>query len=92
VAADSHVFALELSSQGVPVALLEQLAGTVLRHTGCSAVPAAELQAALTRATAGDTYGGARRCDLQLRANGGRLEILVSTNGGRVWQTSCAIP
>ena len=85
-------FALEFSSQGASVPLLEELAGQVFRHVGCTAFPTGELSAALTAATAGGTFGGARRCDVQFRAHNHTLDILVSANGGRIWQTSCAIP
>ena len=85
-------FALEFSSQGVPVPLLEQLAGQVLKYAGCADAPVEGLAAALEQATAGGGFGGAARCDVQLRARNGAVEILVSANGGRVWQTSCTIP
>jgi hypothetical protein len=87
-----HTLTLEFSSQGAPVPLLEELAGEVFRHVGCTTVPAQELAAALAKATAEGTFGGARRCDIQLRAHNHSLEILVSANGGRIWQASCAIP
>lgn len=83
---------MEFSSQGVPVPLLEELAGQVFRFVGCTAVPTQELTTALTNATTGRAFGGAPRCDLQLRAHNHTLEILVSANGGRIWQASCAIP
>ncbi len=51
-----------------------------------------QLRGALAQATADGTFGGARRCDVQLRAHNQKLEILVSANGGRLWQTSCDIP
>jgi hypothetical protein len=79
-------FALELSSQGAPVPLLQELVDQVLRHAGCANPPAGELEAALRTATADGTFGGARRCDVQLRAYDRRIEILVSANGGRIWQ------
>ena len=72
--------------------LLEELAGQVFRHVGCTTVPAGELAAALAKATADGAFGGARRCDVQLRAHNHTLEILVSANGGRIWQTACSIP
>lgn len=85
-------FTLELSGQGVSAPLLEQLAGQVIRHVGASSVPMEQLRGALAQATADGTFGGARRCDVQLRAHNQKLEILVSANGGRLWQTSCDIP
>jgi hypothetical protein len=92
VSTSPFAFALEFSSQGASVALLEELAGQVFRHVGCPAAPMGELGAALTAATAGSTFGGASRCDVQFRAHNHSLEILVSANGGRIWQTSCALP
>jgi len=74
------------------VSLLEALAGEVLRHVGCAAIPDAGLRAALEQGTAGGTFGGARRCDIQFRTHDQTLDILVSAGGGRIWQTSCAIP
>jgi hypothetical protein len=92
VSPDSFAFALEFSSQGTPVPLLEELAGQVFRHVGCTTAPTEELTAALAKAAAGGAFGGAPRCDVQFRAHNRTLEILVSANGGRIWQTSCAIP
>lgn len=85
-------FALELSGQGAPMALLADLAAQVCRHVGCDAVPENELTAALTTATAAGNAFGARRCDVQFLAKRHRLEIVVSSNGGRIWQTACALP
>jgi hypothetical protein len=85
-------FALEFSTQGAPVPLLEALAGQVFHYVGCVSPPTGELAAALTKATADGAFNGARRCDVQLRAHHQTLEILVSANGGRIWQSSCAIP
>jgi hypothetical protein len=92
VSSGPYTFLLEFSSQGAPLPLLETLAGEVFRHVGCTTAPTGELMAALAKATADDAFGGARRCDVQLHAHNQTLEILVSANGGRVWQGSCAIP
>ncbi len=92
VSPQEFAFALELSGQGAPLALLADLAAQVCRHVGCEAVPEQELAAALTKATASGNAFGARRCDVQFLAKRNRLEIVVSSNGGRIWQTACAIP
>ncbi len=84
-------FAIEFSSQGAPVSLLEELTANVLRYAGCRSLPGVELTDALTRAAAGGAFG-ARRCDVQFRARNQQVEILISSGGGRIWQTSCAIP
>lgn len=88
----SQPFTLEFSSQGTPAPLIEALAGQVFQYVGCTTVPAGELSAALARASGSGTFGGAGRCDVQLRAHGQTLDILVSANGGRIWQTRCTIP
>ncbi len=84
-----QTFALELSSQGAPVSLLQEIADRVFTYAGCVSAPVDDLAAALRQAAAGGTFGGVCRCDLQMRANQDRLEILVSANGGRIWQGSC---
>jgi hypothetical protein len=92
VAAHDFFFALEFSSQGASASLLGDLAARVLGHVGCSPEDVPALADALEKAVAKGAYGGERRCDLQFRAGNGTLEILVSANGGRIWQTSRSIP
>jgi hypothetical protein len=87
VAAHQFYFSLELSSQGVEASLVEELAAQVLEHVGCSREEIPELADALERAVARNAFGE-RRCDVQFRAQNGTLEILVSSNGGRIFQTS----
>ena len=104
--ADEVFFSLEFSSQGAPAALLEALASQLLTHVGVKAADLPELSAALQQAVAagatlsaapspaerGRTVDMPRRCDVQFRASGSRLEIVVTANGGRVWQTARSIP
>jgi hypothetical protein len=87
VAAHQFYFSLELSSQGVEASVVEDLAAHVLEHVGCSREEIPELADALERAVARNAFGE-RRCDVQFRAQNGTLEILVSSNGGRIFQTS----
>jgi hypothetical protein len=87
-------FKLEFSSQGVTADLLKELTKQVLQHVGSSPDALPDLAEALQKAVAtgaGAAPGSAdasRRCDIQFRAHGGTLDILVSANGGRVWQIS----
>ncbi len=95
MASQEFFFALEFSSQGAPLGLVEDLASQVLRYVGCTVDSAPDLTDALGRATSkgtDGTAGGQRRCDVQFRAHSGTLEILVSSNGGRIWQETIAIP
>ncbi len=78
-------FALEFSSQGAPAPLVEDLAAQVFRFVGCPQTSVPALTKALEQATA-VTTGAQRRCDVQFRAHNGTLDVLVSSNGGRVWQ------
>jgi hypothetical protein len=80
-------FALEFSSRSTPSTLLEDLAEHVFKHVGCSAEHVEALSGALERASA-PGEGGPGRCDVQFHAREGELEVLVSSDGGRVWQTS----
>jgi hypothetical protein len=85
--AHQFYFSLELSSQGVEASLVEELAAHVLEHVGCPREEIPELAGALEQAVARNAFGE-RRCDVQFRAQNGKLEILVSSNGGRIFQTS----
>ena len=85
--AHQFYFSLELSSQGADASLVEELAAHVLEHVGCSREEIPELTGALEQAVARNAFGE-RRCDVQFRAHNGKLEILVSSNGGRILQTS----
>ena len=85
-------FALEFSSQGAPASLVEDLAVNVFRHVGAAPEHAEELTQALKDATEKGAIGGDRRCDIQFRARKGVLEVLITSNAGRVWQTEVLIP
>ena len=89
--AHQFYFALEVSSQGANASLLEELAAQVLGHVGCASEDIPGLADALDQATAKGGFGE-RRCDVQFRAQNGTIEILVTSNGGRIFQTSRAIP
>ena len=86
------VFALEFSSQGAPTSLVEDLASQVLRHVGCTLEVVPGLTAAFESAVAENSAGGRRRCDVQFRAHAGTLDVLISSNGGRVWQRTLSSP
>jgi hypothetical protein len=85
-------FALEFSSQGAPTSLVEDLAVNVFRHVGCDPKHAEGLTQALQEATSQGAVAGDRRCDIQFRARNGMLEVLVTSNAGRIWQTEILIP
>jgi hypothetical protein len=89
VASQSFFFALEFSSQGVPGDLLGDLATHVLAHVGASTSAVPELTGLLQRAVSQGAAGS--RCDVRFQAQPGRLEIVVSSNGGRLWQTTVPI-
>ena len=92
MASHDFFFALEFSSQGAPAPLVEELASQVLKYVGCTATPVPQMTAALEHAVAKTTAGGERRCDVQFRAHAGKLDILITSNGGRVFQETVAIP
>ncbi len=85
------LFALEVSCQGAPATLVEDLALNIFRHVGCDPERADGLRGAVERAAEPSALGGVRRCDVQFRAHDGQLDVLVSSNGGRVWQTTIVI-
>ena len=90
--AHDFFFAIEFSSQGAPASLVEDLAANVFRHVGCAPEHVEGLSNALATALEKTPGGGERRCDVQFRARNGTLEVLVISNGGRVWQTEILLP
>lgn len=92
MASHDFFFALEFSSQGAPAPLVEELASQVLKYVGCPPAPVPEMTAALERAVEKTAAGGERRCDVQFRAHNGKMDILITSNGGRVFQETVAIP
>ena len=91
MASNPFFFSLELSSQGASAELIGNLADQVIRHVGAAADTLPDLTQSLQQAVAQDTAGVNRRCDVQFRAQPDKLEIVVSSNGGRIWQTSLPI-
>lgn len=85
-------FTIDCSSQGAPLALVEELADGIFRHFGCSVSHVTGLQDALRKASGAPGVEGVRRCDVQFVAKNGTLEVLVSSNGGRLWQTTVHLP
>jgi hypothetical protein len=95
VAAQEFFFSLEFSSQAAPAALLDDLTARVLAYVGLSDKSDIELPGfsdALKQAVGTGAVGGASRCDIQFRVQGAKLEVVVTVNAGRIWQTSRAIP
>jgi hypothetical protein len=64
----------------------------VFRHVGCAPEHVEGLSDALAKASEKGPGGADRRCDVQFRAGNGTLEVLVTSNGGRVWQTEILLP
>ncbi len=95
MAVQEFFFSLEFSSQAAPAALLDDLAARVLAYVGLRDNADKELPGfsdALKQAVATGAVGGASRCDVQFRVQGPKLEVVVTVNGGRIWQASRAIP
>lgn len=90
MASREFFFTLEFSSQGTPAPLIQELAQQVFRFVGGGQSSLPALIEALERAT-GSTAGGERRCDVQFRAHSGKLDVLVMSNAGRIWQDTISI-
>jgi hypothetical protein len=71
--------------------MLRDLAGTVFRHVGYSA---ASIGTAVDEMTTrvGATRARGIGCDVEFRAHGGHLEIVVSQGGMRVYHTQHRLP
>ena len=85
-------FAIGCFSRDAPVSIVEDLAANIFRHVGCAPEHAEGLNEALARAARAASSDGGRRCDVQFKARNGTLEVLVTSNGGRIWQADILIP
>jgi hypothetical protein len=85
-------FEVEISSRAAGGDMLTELTAQVLDRVGCSGEAVPELADALRSAVASSGANGDGRCGVQFRVRGGELQIVVSSSGGRIWQTSRAIP
>jgi hypothetical protein len=78
-------FALEFPVESARTSLLADVAEHVFKHVGCSSEHVGGLSRAVDRASGGEAR---ERCDVRFHAREGELEVLVSADGDRVWQTS----
>lgn len=83
---------MEVSSQGAPAALVDDLAAQVFQYVGCAKASIPAMTEAIESAVARSTAGSSSRCDVQFRARNGKLDILVMSNGGRIFQETIFIP
>jgi hypothetical protein len=87
-------FALDMAgapdATSTPPEMLDDLVARVLERAGCAGDAAAALTEAIHTALA-----QASRADspsrLQFRARDGRLDIVVSSRAGAIWQTTCDV-
>lgn len=91
---DHHefLFALQLSDEPRFDAMLGELAAAVLGHVGYQAADIEELRGVLRGALASGLSNGQQRCDVQFRAQGGELHIVVAYAGGAEWRTTRPLP
>jgi hypothetical protein len=93
VADHEFLFALHLSDEAGAAetgGMLSDLAHSVLVHAGYAEAVIAEVGGALRAGLA--RAGVVGECDVQFRAHAGELEILVSHNGRRIFQTTRRLP
>lgn len=86
MASHDFFFALEVSSQGAPAALVDDLAQQIFKYVGCASTSIPAMTEAIERAVEKTDTVGVRRCDVQFRAHAGKLDIMISSNGGRIFQ------
>ena len=86
------MFALKLSGEPRLNAMLDDLARCVLEHVGYAPPAVADTLAKLRVALQEGADQGQRDCDIQFRAEGGQLLIVLSYAGGRECRVACALP
>jgi hypothetical protein len=84
-------FSLELSDETAVDSLVNDLAGSVLRHSGYAPDAVADISAALRDALQRTAAGGAARCDVRFSAGNGELNMAVSSNGAD-WRATRPLP
>jgi hypothetical protein len=88
VAGIDFYFAVHLPAPFQYEGLLNEVAGSVLRYAGCAAFNAGEVLERLDAMATSDA--AADGCDVHFRAEGGVVEIVMSTADGRVLRLTCA--
>lgn len=88
MASHEFFFAIEVSSQGAPAGLVDDLAQQIFKYVGCAKTSISAMTEAIERAVEKTEATGPRRCEVQFRAGGGTLEIVISSDGGRIFQES----
>jgi hypothetical protein len=68
--------------------MLQELASCVLTQIGTTKETVSELSDALVKAAAKSAESGKPLSVVQFRVQDGTLEILASSNGGAIWETS----
>ena len=89
---DQFLFAVKLSDEPRSNAMLDDLATCALKQIGYAPPAIADTLAKLHAALRKGASPGQRDCDVQFRAEGGQLLIVVSYAGGREWRVACPRP
>jgi hypothetical protein len=89
---EKFLFALKLSGEPRLTALLDDLARCVLEQIGYGPPAIADTLAKLRVALREGADQGQRDCDVQFRAEAGRLLIVLSYAGGREWRVTRDLP
>jgi len=92
VADHQFLFALKSSDQPRFDAMLTALAWCVLEQVGYAVPEIADMLTKLREALEPDETGECSEGDVQFRAEGGQLIIVVSYAGGREWRMTRALP
>jgi hypothetical protein len=92
VADHEFMFALDLSDQAPFDEMLDDVAGSVLRHVGYGGEMTGDLVALLRAALSHRRAPGPQQCRVQFTAHAGELDIVVSGVGGFEWRTTRPLP
>jgi hypothetical protein len=92
VADHEFMFALDLSDRANFDEMLDDVAGSVLRHVGYGGEMTDDLVATLRAALSHRLGPGPDQCRVQFTAHAGELDIVVSGVDGREWRTRRPLP
>jgi hypothetical protein len=85
-------FALKLSDHSRFDAMLGDVAECVLKQLGYTTPVVADFLVTLREALAQGGAPGSLECDVRFLAEDGQLHMVVSSEGGREWRVSRALP
>ena len=86
------MFSVQVADEGRFDDMLSIVAEALVRYAGCSADDAGRVLEGLHHALLEGTAAGLHQCDIEFRAAGRQLQVVVCYVGGHEWRATHALP